>query len=248
MRIITILSLLFIFSCAHRSKKAGDVKIISSSDLKWTELRYLKKDKSLIAANLWGDFKGDKSAGFLVQYPEDFISTFHAHDVSYRGIVIDGQIHSGDPKASKLWMPNSSYWTWPAGRGHSLAASGGRNIVFVETDQGPFSVKPIKESFNGKEYPYNIHASNILWKKKRGFELVDTWKDKNGIISGSLLKFKDVVSLDIENSKLVIIKGEVFVKGQYLKPGSLIYSDGYAKLAFGCKVDECIVYFKPSNS
>lgn len=248
MKIITLLSLLFIFSCAHRSKKVEDVKIISSTDLKWREFNYLKKDKSLLAANLWGDFKGDKSAGFLIRYPEGFISTSHTHDVSYRGIVIDGQIHSGDPKASKLWMPNSSYWTWPAGRRHMMAASALRNMVFIETDQGPFSVKLAKESFNTKEYPYNIHTSNILWKKKRGFELVDTWKDKKGRISGSLLKFKDVVSLDIENSRLVIIKGEVFVKGQYLKPGSLIYSDGYAKLAFGCKVDECIVYFKPSNS
>ena len=225
MRIITLLSLFFIFSCAHRSKKAGDVKIISSTDLKWRELNYLKKDKRLLAANLWGDFKGNKSAGFLIQYPDGFLSTSHTHDVSYRGIVIEGQIHSGDPKASKLWMPNSSYWTWPAGTRHTIAASAPRNIVFVETDQGPFSVKPVKESFNSKEYPYNIHTSNILWKKKRGFELVDTWKDKKGRISGSLLKFKDVVSLDIENSRLLIIKGEVFVKGKYLKPGSLIYSD-----------------------
>ncbi|WP_346992732.1 DUF4437 domain-containing protein [Alteromonas gracilis] len=47
----------------------------------------------------------------LVRFKEGFSSPPHIHNITYRGIVIDGEMHNSDPDAKAMWMPVNSYWT-----------------------------------------------------------------------------------------------------------------------------------------
>lgn len=159
--IINVTAMSFYFSTAVAED--ANQEIILISEVEWEPLNPARGDKSPKAATLWGDRKGNIPTGFLVKFVDGFSSPPHIHNVSYRGIVIDGQIHNDDPQAEKLWMPNSSFWTQPAGEIHITAAKGSNNLAYIEIDQGPYLVFPEKDEFEIREKPVNVHASNIVW-------------------------------------------------------------------------------------
>ena len=207
MSLIILLSTAFI-SCAQVSK-SKNVNVISVEDVKWEKLNPARGDKSPQAGTLWGDRKGKPATGFLAKFVDGFSSPPHIHNVSYRAIVIDGLIHNDDPKAANMWMPNSSYWTQPAGEAHITSARGQSNIALVEIDHGPYLVKPISKEYDNGQRPYNIHASNIIWKQRDSYQFVDIWKNEKDIIVGSLLKFKNQISMKTKESKYVLITGNI---------------------------------------
>ncbi len=240
---VTLMLLLsFLFSCAHKNQQR--IEITSFSHIKWQKLNPARGDKSPLAGPLWGDLKEEVPTAFLAQFLDGFSSPPHIHNVSYRAIVIDGELHNDDPKAAKMWMPQSSYWTQPAGEPHITAARGKRNIALVEIDKGPYLVRPIKQSFDNGERPYNIHASNIIWQKQGDFEKVDLWKDESERVVGSLFRFRGSFAYLASKSNLVVIKGEASVADQKLVAGSVIKVPSPRELNLSCQTSECIIYDK----
>lgn len=244
------LTLAVVFSflgCAHNSKISSSINILSVQDVKWEKLNPARGDKSPQAGTLWGNRKGSPETGFLAKFVDGFSSPPHIHNVSYRAIVIKGLVHNDDPKAATMWMPKGSYWTQPAGESHITSAKGKSNIALVEIDHGPYLVKPIQQKFDNGERPYNIHASNIIWSDKGNYHSVNLWKNKKGIITGSLFKFSGSLNIDSTNSKIVVISGRVFTQKYSLDPGSLITVDDNSVLNTSCEVTECIIYLKTNK-
>ncbi|MEO0774945.1 MAG: DUF4437 domain-containing protein [Bacteroidota bacterium] len=142
---------------------AAPTELVLRSDLQWEALNPARGDQSPRAANLWGDRQGTEATGFLVQFVDGFSSPPHLHNVSYRALVLGGEIHNDDPAAAQLWMPPGSFWTQPAGEVHITSARGTDNVAYVEIDRGPYLVQPVEEAFVNGEYPINVHADNLVW-------------------------------------------------------------------------------------
>ena len=225
---------------------ARSISVTPVEAVKWEKLNPARGDKSPQAGTLWGDRKGSPATGFLAKFVDGFSSPPHIHNVSYRAIVIAGLVHNDDPKAATMWMPTGSYWTQPAGESHITSAKGKTNIALVEIDRGPYLVKPVKEAFDNGERPFNIHASNIIWRDNNNHSVVDLWANKDGEVIGSMIKFEDKISQEEKNSNIVVIKGTIKYKKQSLIPGSLIEISGKSKLDLTCASAECIFYLKKS--
>ncbi|MCG8600560.1 MAG: DUF4437 domain-containing protein, partial [Verrucomicrobiales bacterium] len=113
---------LALFSRTHFADAAGEddastptTEIVTASEVNWTPLNAARGDASPQAGTLWGDRAGEPQTGFLVKFADGFSSPPHIHNVTYRGVVISGQIHNDDPDAAEMWMPAGSFWTQPAG-------------------------------------------------------------------------------------------------------------------------------------
>ncbi|MEO0836635.1 MAG: DUF4437 domain-containing protein [Cyanobacteria bacterium J06642_3] len=138
-------------------------KVLLASELLWSPLNPARGDASPQAATIWGDRNGTEATGYLVKFKQGFSSPPHIHNVTYRGVVIDGLVHNDDPKAKNMWMPKGSFWTQPAGEAHITSAEEKSNIAYIEIDEGPYLVQPQEEAFDNGERPVNVDASNIVW-------------------------------------------------------------------------------------
>jgi len=234
-------------SCAHNTKSDSDITILPVSKAKWEKLNPARGNKSPQAGTLWGHRGKKTPTAFLAKFADGFSSPPHIHNVSYRAIVIQGLVHNDDSKAAKMWMPKGSYWTQPAGAPHITASNGGQSIALVEINEGPYLVKPVADKFDNGERPYNIHSSNVLWRKEKSSHVADLWQDSSGQITGSLLKFSSEIKMSSDKTKVVVIKGEALFKNTQLKPGSLIASDQPAHMRIKCITEVCIVYVKTTG-
>ena len=131
--------------------------------MEWQALNPARGEASPRAGTLWGDRNGDEATGFLARFAPGFSSPPHIHNVSYRAVVIEGEIHNDDPDAAGQWMGAGSFWTQPRGASHITAARAGSNLALVEIDRGPYLVRPPEQAFASQEQPVNIDASNIVW-------------------------------------------------------------------------------------
>ncbi|WP_204378500.1 DUF4437 domain-containing protein [Agaribacterium haliotis] len=197
--------------------QAEEPEIILAMDVKWTALNPKRGDKSPQAANLWGDRTTSGPAGFLVKFADGFSSPAHIHNVSYRGVVIQGLVHNDDKNAEPMWMPTSSYWTQPAGEVHITSAKSAKNallngapsaaakqepenyelpalasdsVAYIEIDSGPYLVKPAEKAFDNGERPVNIDAQNLFWHEAdAGIEQAYLWgKNKKAHLNATLLR------------------------------------------------------------
>lgn len=242
--IFALASTIFLVSCAHNGVSDQKLNILPVAKVKWEKLNPARGDKSPQAGTLWGDRKGKQETGFLAKFVDGFSSPPHIHNVSYRAIVIEGLIHNDDPTAQSMWMPQGSYWTQPAGEAHITSAKGKRNIALVEIDNGPYLVKPTNQKFDNGQRPYNIHASNIIWKEREGYEYVELWQNNDGVVTGSLIKFDNQVVMKASQAKVVVISGNVTIADRSLGAGSLVSVDDTTNLEFSCKSQGCILYLK----
>ncbi|MDO6566100.1 DUF4437 domain-containing protein [Alteromonas sp. 1_MG-2023] len=208
-------------------------KVVAADDIEWGYLNPLRGDKSPGAADLWGDRTKDTATGMLVRFNKGFESPPHIHNITYRGIVIEGAMHNDDPSAEKMWMPAGSFWTQPAGENHTTAANGSANLIYLEIDSGPYLVQPSSEHFDNGERPLNLHKDNIVWLDNA--ELHDT--SATGVLStylwgntsdlnGSMVKlpvgFKGSISTQANEFRAVVIAGEVeYQSGEVSSPISL---------------------------
>jgi len=199
-----------------------DATIVSKSDIEWQPLNPKRGDKSPQAGMLWGDIKTSGASGFLVSFKEGFSSPPHIHNVSYRGVVIEGKIHNDDADAAKMWMPAGAFWTQPAGESHITAAKENYNIAYIEIDNGPYLVKPVDDAFDSGERPVNIDPSNIVWLNASDVawasasiedaKIAFLWgAPEHGKLRGTMLKLSagfagDIVS-DASEFRAVVIKG-----------------------------------------
>ena len=145
----------------HAGASASD--FLRAEDVDWTPLNPARGDRSPQAANLWGDRAETGATGFLVKFVDGFSSPPHIHNVTYRGVVLGGEVHNDDPGAATMWMPQGSFWTQPAGEVHITAARGRANIAYIEIDSGPYLVHPPERAFDQGERPVNVHDSNMVW-------------------------------------------------------------------------------------
>lgn len=69
--------------------------------------------------------------GISVRFNPGFSSPPHIHNITYRGIVIEGLLHNDDPTAESMWLPAGSFWTQPAGEDHITAANAQSNMIYL---------------------------------------------------------------------------------------------------------------------
>lgn len=168
MRAFSLLTLVLLGTACASSQlppqaAAPAATIVLASELEWEQLNPARGDQSPKAAALWGNRKGRGPSGFLVRFVDGFSSPPHIHNVSYRGMVIDGLVHNDDPSAEAMWMPAGSFWTQPSGAAHITAATGADTLTYIEIEEGPYLVRPVEQSFESDEKPVNVDVSNIVW-------------------------------------------------------------------------------------
>jgi hypothetical protein len=96
--------------------------IMLSKDIEWGYLNPLRGDKSPAATDLWGDRTKNTATGMLVKFNKGFASPPHIHNISYRGIVIEGLMHNDDPSEleSAVSMPAGSYFSSKGDFSHNI--------------------------------------------------------------------------------------------------------------------------------
>ena len=132
--------------------------VVLTSEVTWEQLNPARGDESPKAATLWGDRNGEGPTGFLFAPVDGFESPPHAHNVSYRGVVIRGLVHNDDPNADEMWMPTGSFWTQPKGGVHITAAKGTDILAYIEIDEGPYLVLAVDKAFDSEDLSL-IHIS-----------------------------------------------------------------------------------------
>ena len=111
--------------------------VITPNQITWGLLNPARGDQSPKAFDLYGDRTKDTATGMLVRFEKGFTSPPHIHNITYRGVVIEGLMHNADPKASIQWLPKGSFWVQPAGGNHVTAAGDENNLIYLEIDHGP---------------------------------------------------------------------------------------------------------------
>ena len=196
---------------------ASDYSVIATDQIKWGLLNPLRGDASPRAADLWGDRTQNVATGMLVKFKQGFSSPPHIHNITYRGIVIEGLLHNDDPGAEKMWLPTGSFWTQPAGETHITAANGQSNLIYLEIDSGPYLVQSEEEAFDNGERPINVEARNLVWLSAKDVnwiheskaQLVYLWGDVESA-NGSFVKLPAGFNGFIESNnelKAVVVRG-----------------------------------------
>ncbi|MBZ2162196.1 DUF4437 domain-containing protein [Alteromonas stellipolaris] len=195
-------------------------KVVAADDIEWGYLNPLRGNKSPGAADLWGDRTKNTATGMLVRFNKGFESPPHIHNITYRGIVIEGAMHNDDPSAEKMWMPAVSFWTQPAGENHTTAANGSTNLIYLEIDSGPYLVQPSSKHFDNGERPLNLHKNNLVWLNDgelhdinaTGVSSTYLWGN-TADMNGSMVKlpagFKGTIGTQASEFRAVVIAGEV---------------------------------------
>jgi hypothetical protein len=234
-----------------------------ASEVKWEQLNPARGDKSPMAATLWGDRNGAGPTGFLFRPVDGFRSPPHAHNVSYRGVVIRGLIHNDDPSAVEMWMPRGSFWTQPKGGVHITAAKGSNILAYIEIEEGPYLVLPLEKAFDSEDEPINMHESNIVWTEQPGTsgsasqpKVALLWGNPlDDQPSGTLVKLPAGFSGMLRNHgasiRAVVIQGQPKHRApgetddQTLEPGSYFSSEGAsAHLVSSEAGEECVLYVR----
>ncbi|MCG7554827.1 DUF4437 domain-containing protein [Pseudoalteromonas sp. Of11M-6] len=251
---------IFIFCNAFASDI--NAKVVSADDITWGYLNPLRGELSPGAANLWGDRTKDTATGMLVRFKKGFESPPHIHNITYRGVVINGLMHNDDPSAEKMWLPSGSFWTQPAGEDHITAANGDSNLIYLEIDSGPYLVQPSAEKFDNGERPLNLHRDNLVWLnnhdlhdiKAEGVKSSFLW-NSNSTLGGSMVKlpvgFNGSISTQASEFRMVVISGEINYRAnpknavKNLAAGSYIESTGQFSHKITNQTDrEVIIYIR----
>lgn len=160
-KFLFVLSSLLLFQLA--SAQESTVKVLKVEDVNWEALNPARGDISPCAGTLWGNRKGEVATGFLANFKDGFSSPPHIHNVTYRALVISGNIHNDSPEAKEVWMKPGSFWTQVAGEAHITSAQGEQNIAYVEIDNGPYLVKPTDKAFDEGKQSMNVAYDNLVW-------------------------------------------------------------------------------------
>ncbi|RDH45872.1 DUF4437 domain-containing protein [Zooshikella ganghwensis] len=243
--------------------KAAEYSVIATDKIKWGLLNPLRGDASPKAADLWGDRTKDTATGMLVKFQKGFSSPPHIHNVTYRGVVIEGLMHNDDPTAEKMWMSTGSFWTQPAGESHITAAEGKNSLIYLEIDSGPYLVLSAKKAFDNGERPINVDERNLVW-----LDTNDTkWLEKSKVqiaylwgnpqkANGSFVKlpagFKGAIESENE-LKAVVVRGkathqwnnDINTKNPLL-PGSFFRSKAKGELRINAET-ELVLYINSNG-
>lgn len=241
--------------------EADDYTVISTDNIDWGLLNPLRGDASPRAADLWGGRTKDMATGMLVKFKKGFSSPPHIHNISYRGVVIEGLLHNDDPTAEKLWLTTGSFWTQPAGETHITAADGQDNLIYLEIDSGPYLVLSAEKAFDNGERPINVdqrnlvwlEASDMKWLNKSNVKIAHLW-GKLDAANGSFLRLPANFKGAIENNeglKAVVVSGQAIHQWNKegvktaLSPSSFFSSKAKGKHRIHAKTD--LVLYINSN-
>lgn len=220
----------------------GEWSYLPASAVEWGALNPARGDASPRAADLWGDRQADTATGFLVKFVDGFSSPPHIYNVTYRGVVLSGEVHNDDPTAANLWMPAGSFWVQPAGEDHITSARGEENVAYIEIGAGPYLVKPSDQAFAGPEPAINVHAANVVWVNSAGgaqggAQVAYLWGDpQDAEPGGRFVKlpagFRGVLKGKGASLRAVVVSGRVELAGLedggsvVLEAGSYFGGDG----------------------
>ena len=266
-----------IFACNdshhHRDTKIkATYELVLASGVEWTPLNPARGDKGPKAGTLWGNRSGLTPTGFLVKFVDGFSSPPHTHNVTYRGVVINGLVHNDDPDAEEMWTPTGSYWAQPAGEIHITSAKGTENIAYIEIEQGPYLVLPVEQASDNGERPVNIHKSNLVWldasntawinsknptAPKDGPKIAFLWGTaEDDDTNGTLLTLPPgfMGSIQTRGIRAIVIEGRSAYKTPdltettTLDPGSYFGARGDSTHILSCGEEEgCTVYLRSNG-
>lgn len=243
---------------AREIETSAGVVVRPIADVAWGALNPARGAAGPRAGDLWGDRTQSGATGFLVRFAEGFSSPPHIHNVTYRGVVIEGLVHNDDPDAARLWMPVGSYWTQPAGEVHITSAEGEGRMAYIEIESGPYLVRPVEQASDNGERALNVHADNLVWldasttssiqllegmDPTQGPHLAYLWGDPQAsTTSGAMLRVPAGMRIGLEspdgNFLLVVVKGGISLQRKEgavdLAPGSFVGGPGQltSSLAF----------------
>ena len=241
----------------------ADLVVLTPDEVEYIPLNPARGDAAPQAGTLWGNIREDVPSGVLLRFADGFSSPPHIHNITYRAVVIDGDIHNDDPDAAKMWMGPGSFWIQPAGEVHITAAKpGAEGLSFLEITEGPYLVEPGEKAFDNGERPLNIDAGNMVWSALGSkAEISYLWGEPNGEgLAGSLLKVpagtQGAISTDGGDLKAVVIAGSLdhMVDGvsetAQLGAGGYFASNANVRHAIDCTASEsdCTIYVRTSGS
>lgn len=254
------------FIVPHSYAGSSSSEVTSADEIEWGYLNPLRGKLSPGAADLWGNRTKDRATGMLVRFNKGFASPPHIHNITYRGVVIEGLLHNDDPGAKEMWMPNASFWTQPAGEKHITAANGETNMIYLEIDRGPYLVQPSTEQFDNGERPLNLHSSNIVWLSDKdeqkveanGVQIVSLWGGASpNDLGGFMLKlpahFKGEIVTESPEFRAIIIQGIVTYQSvdsfleKNLNAGSYFGSEETFKHMITVSNKESILYLRSTS-
>lgn len=262
---LTVLGNTMVSSQSLAPKPEVTAEILQMSDVQWGPLNPARGDKSPKAGQLWGDRTGSGPSGFLVEFVDGFSSPPHIHNVTYKGMVIQGLLHNDDPDANKMWLPAGSFWTQPAGEVHVTAADDSNNLAYIEIEEGPYLVRPPEAAFDNGERPVNVDKSNLVWLNASNITWVDQPEMPDGAkvaflwgtpqedqLNGTLIKLPTGFTGEIQNYgstfRAVVIQGKPILHSDQtnaLEPGSYFGSEGETVHQVSCEAnEECVIYVR----
>ena len=256
-------------SISRTDEQKQSVAVTTADQVSYQPLNPARGDASPQAGVLWGDITKDVPSGMLLKFAEGFSSPPHIHNITYRAVVIDGEIHNDDPDAANMWMGPGTFWIQPAGEVHITSARPGvGGTGFLEILEGPYLVQPSEKAFDDGERPLNLVSSNMVWmgademnwikkgNSSQGPEATLLWGDlSDGELSGSMLKlpqgYKASLSTEGSDLKAVVIQGDVLHSVESVAEQSQLSSGGYFASAEGVshslkcnKKSECMIYVR----
>lgn len=270
-----LIGLALFAACESRSPysqaQLDSVRVVTPDQVAYQPLNPARGDASPQAGVLWGDIREDEPSGVLLRFAEGFSSPPHIHNITYRAIVISGEIHNDDPDAANMWMGPGTFWTQPAGEVHITSARpGSGGTAFLEILEGPYLVQPGDLAFDNGERPLNLIHSNMVWMTPSEFNWVRPrelaarvallWGDlEPGSLSGSLIGlppgFDGTISTQGDALKAVTVQGEIThtVSGSQseasLPPGGYFASDEAIAHSVSCVGEaECLIYIRTAGS
>ncbi|MEO0449407.1 MAG: DUF4437 domain-containing protein [Pseudomonadota bacterium] len=254
----------------HSSAQLETVRVITPDQVDYQPLNPARGDASPQAGVLWGDIREDVPSGVLLKFAEGFSSPPHIHNITYRAVVISGEVHNDDPEAANMWMGPGTFWTQPAGEVHITSARPGLGgTAFLEILEGPYLVQPGDLAFDNGERPLNLLSSNMMWMTADEFNWIDAdangpqvallWGDLSAsALSGSMLKlpagFAGALWSEGDAIRAVTIQGELThsVNGlpatTRLEAGGYFSSDQDVQHILTCEAQaECLVYVRTTG-
>ena len=254
---------------APRDEQLSTVRVLTPEQVNYVPLNPARGDRSPKAGVLWGDIRSDRSSGVLLQFADGFSSPPHIHNITYRAVVISGELHNDDPGAEMFWMGPGAFWTQPAGENHITAARPGSGATaFLEILSGPYLVQPATEAFDNGERPVNVASSNLVWMgaeefswvaKKSGntsAEVALLWGELSGeSFNGSFVRmssgFSGSVSTISGLLRSVVVQGELAHSVSNATETTVIGAGGFFESAHGldhsvsCQSDSpCVIYLR----
>ncbi|MEM7492498.1 MAG: DUF4437 domain-containing protein [Pseudomonadota bacterium] len=255
---------------SYSQAQIDSVRVVTPYQVDYVPLNPARGDASPQAEVLWGDIREDVPSGVLLRFAEGFSSPPHIHNITYRAIVISGEIHNDDPDSANMWMGPGTFWTQPAGEVHITSARPGLGGTgFLEILEGPYLVQPGDQVFDNGERPLNLMQSNMVWMTAdefdwiaadiKGLEVALLWGDlSSGEPSSSMLKlpagFSGKVVSEGADIKTVTVQGqfEHAVSGlpdkTVLEPRGFFGSDEGVEHLISCDAQsECLLYIRTAG-